>query len=641
MTIAVKRILLLTRDVQFAINIKRALESLGEYAVTTVTEARNAIEQLRRKPHHLVLMDIQNLAIAPEVMIDLIRARQGEIAIVLAPDNQDAHDLAQAYRVQGVVDIPVVSRLLIPVLEGSITDVYEALPQTAKVRAIEAQEDTVNIESLVDSLLVDQVMPSYTLQKLQASYRLLHPTDESDKAGPAPDRLELEIESDNDSDTIRYRHLRGADQAGATTVKQDEDTPLSGPGEQSTVRDLGRALSRPTPEASELATTAAMTGRHDADSLGRLLRAFENENTTIENLPGAGLYTDFGRDSSEDSSLKTERPSGRDIAGTEDMSRRGLPAEDTLPALGQTTLPAVSNVREEMATTDAAMSAAASRQAEASGSVHTPLYGRVEDPYLRQLAIVMTQTMTELTAEATLLTRENAVVAYSGTLKPDDMKALRDAINDDWTADQNRSRLRFLTLPDGGGHFMLYSKGTLDDMTLSLVFAGDQSLSAINRQGERMLQAMTQVPAVDINSVADESDTEPTLALGDGPGMRTGSAQPITIVWLVADPTTPLSQNVAKQLVFWLEVQLNNLGWTVRRIDVHQDFVYLLADIPGVAAPDQIAKDLMTRSERIARWEDQTLPAELWADAYLVLQPGRDLEARELRGFLSFARADA
>ena len=34
MTIAVKRILLVTRDVQFAINVKRALESLGEYAVT-------------------------------------------------------------------------------------------------------------------------------------------------------------------------------------------------------------------------------------------------------------------------------------------------------------------------------------------------------------------------------------------------------------------------------------------------------------------------------------------------------------------------------------------------------------------------------------------------------------------------------
>ena len=97
---------------------------------------------------------------------------------------------------------------------------------------------------------------------------------------------------------------------------------------------------------------------------------------------------------------------------------------------------------------------------------------------------------------------------------------------------------------------------------------------------------------------------------------------------------------MAKQLVFWLEAQLNNLGSTVRRIDVHQDFVYLVAEFPEGAAADQIAQDLMARSERIARSEDQSLPQELWADAYLVLQPGRDLDLRELQGFLSFVRAD-
>ncbi|MCY4069673.1 MAG: hypothetical protein OXG60_00080 [Chloroflexi bacterium] len=640
MTIAVKRILLVTRDVQFAINVKRALESLGEYAVTPVTEARNAIEQLRRKPHHLVLLDIENLAIAPAVMIDLIRARQGEIAIVLAPDNPTAQELAQAYRAQGVVDIPVSSRYLIPVLEGSLRDVYEALPQTARLSPIEMQEDTVNIESLVDGLLVDQVMPSYTLQKLQASYRLLHPT-EDDKADPAPDGVELAIESDDDGDTIRYRHLRSEDQAGATTVRQDEDTPLSSTGEQTTVRDLGRALSNPALGASEFATTVPDAQHTDTENLGRILRDVESENTTIANLSGAGRYADFGRRSSDDIGRESGLRYGRDAPREPGISQEILPTIDAPPILGQTTLPAVSNNPGEMATTAAASFAAASRGAEKSGSMRAPLYGRVEDPYLRQVAIVMTQTMTELTAEATLLTRDNAVVAYSGVLQPDDLKALRHAIYDDWTAEQNKSRLRFLTLPNSSRHFMLYSKGTLDDLTLSLVFAGSQSLSAINRQGDRMLQAMAQVPAVDIKTEKEDSDTKPMLSLASVPDRAARSTQALTFVWLVADPATPLSQNVAKQLVFWLEVQLNNLGWTVRRIDVYQDFVYLVADIPVGAAPDQIAKDLMARSQRIARSEDESLPQALWADAYLVLQPGRDLDMRELQGFLSFVRADS
>ena len=641
MTIAVKRILLVTRDVQFAINAKRALESLGEYAVTPVTEARNAIEQLRGKPHHLVLLDIENLAIAPAVMIDLIRARQGEIAIVLAPDNPTAQELAQEYRLQGVVDLPVSSRSLIPVLERSLKDVYEALPQTARLPSTDTQDDTVNIESLVDGLLADQATPSYTLQKLQASYRLLHPTEDDVKAGNGPGDVDLVIESEDDGETIRYRQVRSKEQAGAATGKQDEDTPLSSTGEQTTVRDLGRALSDQALGPSEFATTVPNAQHTDTGNLGRILRDIENENTTIENLSGARRYEEFGRSSSGDLRRESQLRHGRDVARQPGHSQENLPAVEAPPILGQTTLPAVSNSAGEMATTDAASSASPSRRAESSGSMHAPLYGKVEDPYVRQAAIVMTQTMNELTAEATLLTRDNAVVAYSGALQPDDLKALRKAINDDWTAEQNRSRLRFITLPDDGGHFMVYSKGTLDDLTLSLVFAGSQSLSAINSQGDRMLQAMAQVPAVDAKTEAEDSHSKATLSLTDVPDSAAGSTQALTFVWLVANTAIPLSQNVAKQLVFWLEVQLNNLGSTVRRIDVHQNFVYLVADFPQGAGPDQVAKDLMARSARIARSEDQSLPQELWADAYMVLQPGRDLDMRELQGFLSFVRADA
>lgn len=608
MTIALKRILLVTRDVRFAIDVKRALESLGEYAVTPVTEARNAIEQLRRKPHHLVLLDIEDLAIAPAVMIDLIRARQGEIAIVLAPDVRAAHDLAKAYNAQGVVDIPVSSRFLIPILEGSLKDIYEALPQTVRLPAIDIQEDTANIETLVDDLLDDQTMPSYTVQKLQASYRLLHPTDEGSQVRSNADDLELVIESDDDGDTIRYRHMRLDDHDSSTIANEDENTPFASPGGGTTVRDMGRALASSAFDTSELATTMPDGQQSDADSLAGVLREVEDENTTIESLYGPGIYG------------KTARASPAD--------------------LGQTTLPADLTFSDEAATTDAARSASVAEPAESDGSAPVPLFSKVDDPYVRQLAVVMTQTMSELTAEATLLTLDDAIVAYAGELQPDDLNDLRQAIENDWTAEPGRARLRFLTLPDDGRHFMLYSRGTIDGLTLSLVFAGSKSLTAINRQGDRMLQALAQAPTMDETTEDDDSNTRPAPALAGVPDAPTRIAEAFTFVWLVADPATQLSQNAAKQLVFWLELQLNSLGWTLRRIDVHQDFVYLVADIPPGAAPEELVQDLMARSERIVRSEDQSLPQDLWADAYLVLQPGRDLDMRELQGFLRFVRAD-
>ncbi len=640
MTIAVKRILLVTRDVQFAIDVKRALESLGEYAVTPVTEARNAIEQLRRKSHHLVMLDIEDLAIAPAVMIDLIRARQGDIAIVLAPDNPTAHGLAQEYGVQGVVDIPVASRSLIPVLEGSLRDIYEALPQTVRLPAVDIQEDTANIEALVDDLLVDQAMPSYTLQKLQASYRLLHPTDEGLKADSAPDGVELVIESSDDGDTIRYRHLKRDEQERATASKQDEDTPLSAPGEQTTVRDLGRALSNRALGSSEYVTTVPDAQHAGADNLGRVLREVEDDNTTIESLSGLGLYENVGGHLSGDIGRDSQVQNRSGFVRQTGLLQENLPLVDPHPKLDQTTLPAGYHHADEMAATEAALSLSATSDTVADGSMPVPLVGKVDDPFVRQVAVVMTQTMTELTADATLLTRENALLAYSGVLPPDNLEALRDIISDDWAAEQGKARLRFLTLPKDGGQFMLYSKGTIDGLTLSLIFAGNKSLSAINSQGDRMLQALAEAPTVDVNSDDDDLDTRPVHAIATATDASAGTTQAFTFVWLVADRATQLSQNVAKQLVFWLEVQLNSLGWTVRRIDVHQDFVYLVADVPEGAAPEQLVQDLLARSNRIARSGDQTLPLELWSDAYLVLQPGRDLDMRELQGFLRFVRAD-
>ena len=101
MAIAIKRIMLVTQNVQFAIDVKRTLEALGEYSVTTVADVRNAIEQLREHPLQLLLLDTANLTISPAIMIEMVRSRREGIAIVLAPDASETRALARDYRLQG------------------------------------------------------------------------------------------------------------------------------------------------------------------------------------------------------------------------------------------------------------------------------------------------------------------------------------------------------------------------------------------------------------------------------------------------------------------------------------------------------------------------------------------------------------
>ena len=143
MALAMKRIMLVTRNVQFAIDVKRALEALGEYSVTTVAEIRNAVEQLSEQAQSLVLLDTTNLSISPSILIEVIRARKADIAIVLAPDSPETHELARIYRAQGVIDIPVMARDLIPVLDAAIQAEEESLPQTQESLAVDVGEDTI------------------------------------------------------------------------------------------------------------------------------------------------------------------------------------------------------------------------------------------------------------------------------------------------------------------------------------------------------------------------------------------------------------------------------------------------------------------------------------------------------------------
>ena len=669
MAIAMKQIMLITRNVQFAINVKRALEALGEYGVTTVAEVRNAIEQLRETPQHLVLLDTENLTVSPAIMIEMIRSRQSEIAIVLAPDRPEVHELARKYRVQGVVDLPVMARSLLPVLNNSIEAAYGALPQTQEIQPVEPVEDTITIESLVEDVLGEDTGLNYTRRRLQASLDLLNPHSQPK---PIDDAMELLIEPHDESDTVRYRLVRAGNEAASTTLAWSHaefyETPVPVKRESETIRHLAESFgaqvsgrpklqpAKPSVESHE----SNETDIEDSAAFERMLNAVMDESTLLEDLTMESLF-DTTRELPGTSAMdaipawlrETEK-----FIKEPSFLRENLPPLDAAEAVGETTLPSAVDEsppapatpleaqperltqEQESPPSPAApletqpakltQEQAVLSEASASEPAWAPLSSRENDPYLAQLAVTMTQMMGDLTADATVLTRSNRIVAYSGSMALEDFRAVRSVIADDWSAEDEQSRIRFIKLQSSGADYMLCSRGTVGGHTLTMIFAGGKQLREIRRQGDRMLSALADVP--DNEPLADdEQERESVSADAD-------SRQPFAFVWMVTDPAQLLGKVVAEQLVFWLEVQLNALNWRVYRLDVHQDFIYLYADVPGRASPELLARTVMERSRQIACSEDKMLPADLWADAYLVLQPGREMSERELQSFLQFAR---
>ena len=604
----IKRILLVTRSVQFAIDFKLSLESLGEYSVTAVTEARNAIERLRSKPHHLVLLDIDDLAIAPAVMIGVIRARQGDIAILLAPESPAAHELAGEFAAQGVVDIPAATRSLIPALEAALQEVYASLPETLRLPAVDMRDDTVQIEALVDDRLADESPPPFTSRRLQTWQR------QTQVSGLDAGRVvELVIEgADGEGDSLRYHRVVAGDQQQDSPPGErsqaDDDTPLTGDGEGSTVRHLAQSAGQASRAPRPLASPASIADASDDGGLGRALRAALDESADQDSLSLLTLYDPIIDSSSR---APEQKPAwleeSEKFVREPDFLSEGLPP---MPADAATTTPLPAPAPAEL-------------------RLLSSFRG---DASINQLALTMTRMMTDLAAEATVLTRGPALVAFSGELPLDEFQALREGIGDDWAAQADRARLRFLTVPARQRHYMLYSRGSVDGLSLSLIFTGDLSMGAIRQQGDRMLRAL--------EAVADnEPDGDDEAERGSGTDSDSRKMSACTFVWLVADTSIRLSESLARQLVFWLELQLNGEHWSISRLDVYEDCICLAADVPAGQAPERLIRDLMARSLRIARSHDDSLPEAMWADAYLVKPGSADLDARELRDFLQFAKA--
>lgn len=261
----------------------------------------------------------------------------------------------------------------------------------------------------------------------------------------------------------------------------------------------------------------------------------------------------------------------------------------------------------------------------------------ISDPYIAQLALSLTEVSLELTAEATLLTRDGAIVAYAGRMAREELDELRDAIHGDWDANPDEARIRFVNLEGSGKDYMLFSRRTVDELTLSLVFSGTTPLRDIRRQGKRLIEALQAVPEV---VETPEAEAEAVFQAADEQDEDDGLLRmPYTYVWLMRDPDAHLSQPVAQAIVNGMNRQLRERSWRLHDIQAKGEYVYLLADVPGETPPYDVIRDLKRRAAEIAHDQNPMLdPDTLWADSYLVVTPGRSLEHDEIQQYIQFER---
>jgi DNA-binding NarL/FixJ family response regulator/REP element-mobilizing transposase RayT len=270
-----------------------------------------------------------------------------------------------------------------------------------------------------------------------------------------------------------------------------------------------------------------------------------------------------------------------------------------------------------------------------------------DEARIAQLALNLTQASLELTAEATLLTQEGQVVASAGYLAPEDLEELSHIIAHDWEAHDEGARIRYINLPSSGRDYMLYSLKTDEGFTLSLIFAGTTPLRVIRRQSQRLAAALQAVPEAPAAESIPETVTDEMAASVEEASAQVEVRKPPEVkvltaysyVWLLRDPNLQLSQPTRQAVHAGLSIQLGELGWRIKALQVAEDHVYLLADVPGETPAQEIIRDLKRRSADIVHAQNPALaPATLWADSYFILTPGRELDMDEIAEFINFER---
>jgi DNA-binding NarL/FixJ family response regulator len=260
-----------------------------------------------------------------------------------------------------------------------------------------------------------------------------------------------------------------------------------------------------------------------------------------------------------------------------------------------------------------------------------------DDPYIAQIALSLTQVSLELTAEATLLTHDSEIVASAGQLSSDEIAEFGVVVADDWSAGQDESRIRFITLPSNGKGYMLYSRKTEGDFTLSMIFADSTPLRDIRRQGKRLTEALDSVPDVPPTPIAAVVDTSEVVSVAPPPPDL--QLTPYSYVWLLRDDNTRFDEGISRAIRAGLAMQLREQGWQIKNLEAHDEYIYLVADVPGEQPAHEIVNDLKRRAAEIAHMQDSSFVQQsMWADSYLIMTPGRELHHDEIDQFIQFER---
>jgi len=282
---------------------------------------------------------------------------------------------------------------------------------------------------------------------------------------------------------------------------------------------------------------------------------------------------------------------------------------------------------------------------------------------IAQIAVTLTQYSLESSAQATLLSRSNKLLASAGNMPDEAIDQVFEIVKQGWRTSPAASDalIRFVVLPEVG-EILLYSTLIEQDLTLSMVFSRNTRVRTVRQQARRLSESLNLVPeerdipferAVERTQPSRPTDLHPPRGWREAPhatGVATQTAEETapredpgpttgyTCLWVPYDPGLELRGDFADEIYHWIGDIAEAEQWHIHDLDVQPDYVMLSLEIPQKTRPDVAITRLMNETaQRTADYyPDVVNGTPLWANGYYFVAPPRELSDREIARFITF-----
>ena len=640
---AIIRVIFITPKIDFSIQTKLGLEKLGGFKVIPFSSAGNALEYLRDHKMDIAVIDMSPPDRTWVKVLGEITKSQQDIRIIAGPDLPEVASLVADANAEKVIPIPLAVRTLADIIRDVSAGEESELADTASISPTPVQAEMPKPES--NDLPAQEETPPGSSQSVEVilseddgsvlsitsdakpvnenedeESRLLFeklaaeepPLPESETGGTVSDLIRSGVEqpkqeepTDSQESVEKVAPKSGEDDVGSNTATkileatQDYSDII---GEFSVETFLDRVDQSLGENEYKIQPLPSWSKPEQVDEAGTNKESFDDLDSFIDSLgffpavESSQISEQLQRDMVDLADLPGAQFEFSELAIVEEFSDDGDSAEYELP-------------EQE------------SDEKEDSGIFFDE---EIRDVYIAQLALTLTQVSLDLSTEATLLTRGNEILAYSGNLSSGDMNEIRTAIHNDWNVSERQLRVRFINLPDKNAEYMLYSQRTDRDLVLSLIFAGQTPVKAIREQSTRLLEALQAVPEA-ISANWSDIEIDPVV-----------SRSPYTYVWFMRESDMPLDSMTALRLRIRLGRELARNQWDVHAVELSQSFVYVYADIPETVDVQDAVNKLKDLSRQQWQEIDPAIPDDVWSDGYLFLSPGRQISTDEIFEYADF-----